>query len=115
MRPDDRHDCDVGRGCAAVGARARIGPRARSGARMHRRLSHAGTAARSRTPRRRRVSGSLGIRLATGVTAMIMLNFVLLLLAFLSFVAATVGITSRINLIAIGLALWVLALLIARG
>jgi len=43
---------------------------------------------------------------------MAQLNFVLLLLAFLCFVAATFGITTRVNLTSAGLAFWVLALLI---
>lgn len=41
-----------------------------------------------------------------------MLIFILLLLAFLAFVAAAIGIESRINLVAVGLALWVLTQLI---
>ena len=45
--------------------------------------------------------------------AMLNIRFALLVLAFLSLGAAAVGIPSRVNLIATGLALWVLAVLIA--
>ena len=39
-------------------------------------------------------------------------HFILLLLALFSFVSAAVGMPARVNMIAVGLALWVLALLI---
>ena len=44
---------------------------------------------------------------------MITVRLVLLVLAFLSLAAAAVGVPSRVNLVAAGLALWVLAVLIA--
>jgi hypothetical protein len=44
---------------------------------------------------------------------MLNLRLVLLVLAFLSLVLAAFGVPSRINLVAAGLALWVLAVLIA--
>jgi len=40
------------------------------------------------------------------------LNLILLLLAFISFVLAAAGVASRVNLIGLGLALWLLTLLI---
>jgi hypothetical protein len=43
---------------------------------------------------------------------MLNIRFVLLVLAFLSLGAAAVGVPSRVNLVAAGLALWVLAVLI---
>jgi hypothetical protein len=43
---------------------------------------------------------------------MTQLHFVLLTLAFLSFAFATAGVTARINLIPLGLALWILTLII---
>lgn len=43
---------------------------------------------------------------------MISLRFILLLLAFISFVLGAIGVQSRVNLIACGLALWVLGLLV---
>lgn len=43
---------------------------------------------------------------------MITLRLLLLVLAFIAFVAATFGVTSRVNLIAAGLALWMLSLLV---
>jgi hypothetical protein len=42
----------------------------------------------------------------------ITLRWVLLFVAFVSFVLAAVGVQSRVNLIGLGLALWVLALLV---
>ena len=42
----------------------------------------------------------------------ITIDWILHLLAFLAFVAATAGVSSRVNLIAAGLALWTLALLV---
>jgi hypothetical protein len=45
--------------------------------------------------------------------AMLNIRFVLLVLAFLSLGAAAVGVPSRVNLVAAGLALWVLAVLIS--
>jgi len=44
---------------------------------------------------------------------MITLRLLLLVLAFISFAIAAFGVPSRVNLIAVGLALWVLTLLIA--
>jgi hypothetical protein len=44
---------------------------------------------------------------------MINMHFILLLVAFIFFVLAAVGVPSRINWIGAGLALWVLSLLIA--
>jgi len=45
---------------------------------------------------------------------MVSLRFVLMLLALISFVLATFGVpTPRINLTALGLSFWVLALLVA--
>ena len=41
-----------------------------------------------------------------------MLPFILLLLGFVCFVLATIGVNARINLIALGLALWILVALI---
>ena len=43
---------------------------------------------------------------------MITFRLVLLLLAFVLFVLASAGIASRVNLVALGLAVWVLALII---
>ena len=43
---------------------------------------------------------------------MVPLNTLLLALAFLCFVLAAIGISSRINLIGAGLALWLLTILI---
>lgn len=43
---------------------------------------------------------------------MISINLILLLLAFILFVVAACGVASRINLVALGLAFWVLSLLI---
>lgn len=43
---------------------------------------------------------------------MLTLRLVLLLLAFVAFVLAAFGVPSRVNLIAAGLAVWVLALLL---
>jgi hypothetical protein len=48
-----------------------------------------------------------------GEIGMVSLRFVLLLLALISFVLAAFGVPTRINLIGLGLALWVLALLVA--
>jgi hypothetical protein len=42
---------------------------------------------------------------------MITLRLVLLFLALLSFALAAVGVQSRVNLVALGLALWVLTLM----
>jgi hypothetical protein len=44
---------------------------------------------------------------------MITLRLILLLLALVSFVLGAIGVQSRFNLIALGLALWILTLLIA--
>lgn len=44
---------------------------------------------------------------------MIGITAILLILAFICFVLAAFGVTSRVNLVAVGLALWVLTLLIA--
>lgn len=41
-----------------------------------------------------------------------MLQFILLLLAFVLFVVAMFGVTTRINLLAAGLACWVLAVMV---
>jgi len=43
---------------------------------------------------------------------MITINALLLLLAFICFILAALGVTSRVNLLGLGLALWVLSLLI---
>ena len=43
---------------------------------------------------------------------MVTAHVILLLLALFSFVAAAVGMPARVNMIAVGLALWVLALLV---
>ena len=43
---------------------------------------------------------------------MISLRVVLLVLAFLAFVLGAVGVQSRVNWIALGLALWVLTLIV---
>jgi len=43
---------------------------------------------------------------------MITVRLLLLVLAFISLVLAAFGVASRLNLIAVGLALWVLAVLI---
>jgi hypothetical protein len=43
---------------------------------------------------------------------MVTIQLVLLLLALVAFVAAASGVQSRVNLIAVGLALWVLSLLL---
>jgi len=43
---------------------------------------------------------------------MLTLRLVLLVLAFLAFISAAFGVPSRVNLVAIGLALWVLTLLV---
>ena len=43
---------------------------------------------------------------------MITLRLLLLVLAFVAFVCATFGVTSRVNLLAAGLALWMLSLLV---
>jgi hypothetical protein len=43
---------------------------------------------------------------------MLTLRLVLLILALLTFVAAAWGVPSRVNLVAAGLALWVLSLLV---
>lgn len=40
------------------------------------------------------------------------LHLVLLILAFLCFAFATAGVTARINLIPLGLALWILTLIV---
>ncbi len=45
---------------------------------------------------------------------MLSLRLVLLLLAFLCFVLSAIGVTSRINLIGLGLALWVLTLFLGQ-
>jgi hypothetical protein len=42
----------------------------------------------------------------------ITLRWIILFCAFISFVLAAVGVQSRVNLIGLGLALWVLALLV---
>lgn len=42
----------------------------------------------------------------------ITLRWVILFVAFISFVLAAVGVQSRVNLLGLGLALWVLALLV---
>lgn len=42
----------------------------------------------------------------------ITLRWVILFVAFISFVLAAIGVQSRVNLIGLGLALWVLALLV---
>lgn len=44
-----------------------------------------------------------------------MITLILLVFAFVCFVLAAVGVQSRVNLIAAGLAFWVLTLLLARG
>jgi len=44
---------------------------------------------------------------------MITVRLILVLLAFLAFTAATFGVSSRVNLLAAGLALWMLSVLIA--
>jgi len=44
---------------------------------------------------------------------MLTLHFMLLLVAFLCFAAATFGVTARVNLTAAGLALWMLSLLLS--
>ena len=44
---------------------------------------------------------------------MSVLKLVLLILALVSFVLAAVGVQSRVNLIGLGLALWVLTLLLS--
>lgn len=44
---------------------------------------------------------------------MVTIRFVLLLVAFVSFVFGAMGVQSRVNLIALGLACWVLGLLVA--
>jgi hypothetical protein len=43
---------------------------------------------------------------------MLTLHFLLLVLAFICFFLAAVGVVGRINLVALGLAFWVLTLLI---
>lgn len=43
---------------------------------------------------------------------MITVRVVLLILALICFVLATAGVVSRVNLVALGLSLWVLSLLI---
>jgi hypothetical protein len=43
---------------------------------------------------------------------MITIRLVLLILAFVAFVGAAIGIQSRVNLVGLGLALWVLTLII---
>jgi hypothetical protein len=40
------------------------------------------------------------------------LRLILLLIALLSFILATIGVSARVNLIALGLASWILSLLI---
>ena len=47
-------------------------------------------------------------------TMVITLALILLVLALAAFVAAALGVASRVNLIAAGLALWVLSLIVAR-
>ena len=47
------------------------------------------------------------------IPMVITLRLVLLFLAFVSFVLAAIGVQSRVNTIALGLALWVLSLLVA--
>jgi hypothetical protein len=44
---------------------------------------------------------------------MITIRLVLLILAFVAFVGAAIGIQSRVNLLGLGLALWVLTLILA--
>ncbi len=46
---------------------------------------------------------------------MITIHLVILILAFVCFVLATFGVTVRVNLVALGLALWVLTLLIGAA
>jgi len=43
---------------------------------------------------------------------MITIQLLLLVLAFVCFLAATAGVSSKINLVALGLALWVLTLIV---
>jgi len=43
---------------------------------------------------------------------MVMLRLILLVLAFFSLVLGAAGVASRVNLVALGLALWVLAVII---
>jgi hypothetical protein len=43
---------------------------------------------------------------------MISVQLVLLILAFVCFIVAAIGIPSRVNLVALGLAFWVLSLII---
>ena len=43
---------------------------------------------------------------------MVTIRFVLLLLAFVSFSLGAIGVQSRFNLVSLGLALWVLTLLV---
>jgi hypothetical protein len=43
---------------------------------------------------------------------MLSLDFLLLLVAFVSFVLAAVGVASKVNLVALGLACWILSLLL---
>jgi len=45
---------------------------------------------------------------------MIALHALLLILAFICFVLAAIGVSSRVNLVALGLALWVLTLIVTR-
>lgn len=45
---------------------------------------------------------------------MLSVNLILLLAAFVCFLLAAFGVSSRINLIAVGLALWILSLIIGR-
>jgi hypothetical protein len=43
---------------------------------------------------------------------MVTIDFVLIVVAFVCFVAAAAGVSARVNLVAAGLALWVLTLLV---
>ena len=45
---------------------------------------------------------------------MVTMSFLLVLLAFVAFAAAAAGLSSRSNLVAAGLALWVLSILLGR-
>jgi len=59
-----------------------------------------------------RVNGRPLVSFGNTEVAMLNIRFALLLLAFLSLGAAAVGVPSRVNLVAAGLALWVLAVII---
>ena len=46
---------------------------------------------------------------------MVTLNLILLILALMCFVASAAGVPSRINLQSLGLALWILAVMLIRA